>query len=144
MMKCSPSWATLSTYVNISFLQFVYICYPHLQFHPPFRCETLALNMGSENTSVTVSGEVCRINPNKNSCLIIVLQTVCDTPYLSLYIHALFHTPHHHIDTPVELPNMHSPISFSGSLLTFEDRELVVCIDDHSHFQKRQCYPFSG
>jgi hypothetical protein len=72
--------------------------------------------------------------------MIMVWQNVWDTPFLCLYIRALFKSANERGHTPIDLPRVHTPFSFTGTLVNFQDSELVVQVDDHSHFQKREHY----
>lgn len=83
---------------------------------------------------MTVSGEVIARDHKDASCLIIVWQDVCNMSFQSFYVRAFFKAHNETTKTPIQLPALHSTLSFSGALTTFQDGEAVVDIEDHSHF----------
>ena len=82
--------------------------------------------MVQDYATMTVTGEVVTRDHRESSCLLVIWQDVCNVPYQSFYVRAMFNM---HC-----LPALHSPLSFSGALTAFRDGEAVIEINDHSHF----------
>ena len=83
--------------------------------------------MVQDYATVTVTGEVIARDHRESSCLLAIWQDVCNVPFQSFYVRAMFNTH--------RLPALHSPLSFSGALTTFRDGEAVIEIEDHSHYR---------
>ena len=90
--------------------------------------------MVQDYASIIVSGEVFTRDHREHSCVIIVWQDVCDMLSQSFYIHAIFDDRTDSLEMPHRLPELHSPLTFSGALTSFQDGEAIVRIEDHSHF----------
>ena len=78
---------------------------------------------------MTVSGEVIAKDHREQSCLVVVWQNVCKMQSQSFYVRVLFNRFDYSLQNPLVLPNLHTPISFSGALVTFEHGESVVEFD---------------
>ena len=111
---------------------------PLQKFLPIHPLPPPALQMNQDYASITVSGEVFARDHAERSCLIIVWQDVCNMHSQSFYIRALFGDQVDSIPPAFILPDLHSPLSFTGTLTAFEHSEAVVRIEDHSHFRANQ------
>lgn len=91
--------------------------------------------MAQNYASVTVSGEVIGRDHREHSCLLAIWQNVCNMQFQSFYVRAIFQNRDR--ISPL-LPDLHSPLSFSGILTKFKDREAVIEIENicerHSNF----------
>ena len=57
------------------------------------------------------------------------------TGFADVYVRAIFDDCTDSLEMPHQLPELHSPLTFSGVLTSFQDGEAIVQIKDHSHFR---------